>query len=96
MDCRSIIGTDTKQAEQNTYKSEYDASQYGTDMRGTILCSDITVSAEKELNLNIGKEVYIGFKTMSVEFYQYRISGIIRHEQIQKVFYGTITFADVI
>ncbi|MBQ2613375.1 MAG: TOBE domain-containing protein [Methanobrevibacter sp.] len=33
---------------------------------GVILCSDITVSAEKELNLNIGKEVYIGFKAMSV------------------------------
>ena len=33
---------------------------------GIILCSDITVSAEKELNLNIGKEVYVGFKAMSV------------------------------
>ena len=33
---------------------------------GIILCSDITVSAEKELNLTIGKEVYIGFKAMSV------------------------------
>ena len=33
---------------------------------GVILCSDITVSAEKELNLNIGKEVYVGFKAMSV------------------------------
>ncbi|MDO5847944.1 MAG: TOBE domain-containing protein [Methanobrevibacter sp.] len=28
--------------------------------------SDITLSAEKELNLTIGKEVYIGFKAMSV------------------------------
>ena len=26
----------------------------------------ITVSAEKELNLNIGKEVFVGFKAMSV------------------------------
>ena len=33
---------------------------------GITLCSDITVSAEKELSLNIGKEVYIGFKAMSV------------------------------
>ncbi|WP_458455981.1 TOBE domain-containing protein [Methanobrevibacter sp.] len=36
------------------------------DVGGVILCSDITVSAEKELYLNIGKEVYIGFKAMSV------------------------------
>ena len=33
---------------------------------GIIICSDITVSAEKELNLSIGKEVYVGFKAMSV------------------------------
>ena len=33
---------------------------------GVTLCSDITVSAEKDLNLNIGKEVYVGFKAMSV------------------------------
>ena len=33
---------------------------------GVTLCCDITVSAEKELSLNIGKEVYIGFKAMSV------------------------------
>lgn len=33
---------------------------------GVVLCSDITVSAEKELNLNIGTEVYVGFKAMSV------------------------------
>lgn len=33
---------------------------------GVELCCDITVSAEKELNLNIGKEVFIGFKAMSV------------------------------
>ena len=33
---------------------------------GIVLCSDITVSAEKELNLSIGKEVYVGFKAMSV------------------------------
>ena len=33
---------------------------------GMELCCDITVSAEKELNLNIGKEIYVGFKAMSV------------------------------
>lgn len=33
---------------------------------GVVLSSDITVSAEKELNLNIGKEIYVGFKAMSV------------------------------
>lgn len=33
---------------------------------GVTLCSDITVSAEKELNLSIGREVYVGFKAMSV------------------------------
>ncbi|MBO6122350.1 MAG: TOBE domain-containing protein [Methanobrevibacter sp.] len=36
------------------------------DVGGVILCSDITVSAENELNLNIGKDIYIGFKAMSV------------------------------
>ena len=36
------------------------------DVGGVVLCSDITVSAEKELNLNIGSEVYAGFKAMSV------------------------------
>ncbi len=36
------------------------------DVDGIVLCSDITLSAEKELNLNIGKEVYVGFKAMSV------------------------------
>ena len=36
------------------------------DVGGVVLCSDITVSAEKELNLNIGSEVYVGFKSMSV------------------------------
>ena len=36
------------------------------DVDGTVLCSDITVSTEKELNLNIGTEVYVGFKAMSV------------------------------
>ena len=36
------------------------------DVGGVVLCSDITVSAEKELNLNIGSEVYVGFKAMSV------------------------------
>ncbi len=36
------------------------------DVGGIVLCSDITVSAEKELNLNIGTEVFVGFKAMSV------------------------------
>lgn len=36
------------------------------DVGGVVLCSDITVSAEKELSLNIGKDVYVGFKAMSV------------------------------
>ena len=36
------------------------------DVDGIVLCCDITLSAEKELNLNIGKEVYVGFKAMSV------------------------------
>ncbi len=33
---------------------------------GLMFYSDITLSAEKDLNLTIGKEVYIGFKAMSV------------------------------
>ncbi len=36
------------------------------DVGGVNFYSDITVSAEKELNLTIGKEIYIGFKAMSV------------------------------
>ena len=36
------------------------------DVGGVVLCSDITVSAEKELDLKIGTEVYVGFKAMSV------------------------------
>ena len=36
------------------------------DVGGVELCCDITVSAQKELNLNIGNEVFIGFKAMSV------------------------------
>ncbi|ALT67893.1 TOBE domain-containing protein [Methanobrevibacter millerae] len=36
------------------------------DVGGVNIYSDITVSAEKELNLTIGKEIYIGFKAMSV------------------------------
>ena len=36
------------------------------DVDGVNIYSDITVSAEKELNLTIGKEVFIGFKAMSV------------------------------
>lgn len=36
------------------------------DIGGVAVYSDITVSAEKELNLTIGSEIYIGFKAMSV------------------------------
>ena len=36
------------------------------DVGGVYLFSDITLSAEKELNLSIGKEVFVGFKAMSV------------------------------
>ena len=36
------------------------------DVGGVNIYSDITVSAEKELNLTIGKEIFIGFKAMSV------------------------------
>lgn len=47
-------------------KLEHEIIRVKMDIGGIILCSDITVSAEKELNLNIGKEIYIGFKAMSV------------------------------
>ena len=36
------------------------------DVGDVCLFSDITVSAEKELNLTMGQEIYIGFKAMSV------------------------------
>ena len=36
------------------------------DVGGVNIYSDITVSAEKEVNLTIGKEIYIGFRAMSV------------------------------
>ena len=36
------------------------------DVGGINIYSDITVSAEKELNLTIGKEIYMGFKAISV------------------------------
>ena len=47
-------------------KLENEIIRVKIDVGGIILCSDITVSAEKELNLNIGTEVYVGFKAMSV------------------------------
>jgi molybdate transport system regulatory protein len=47
-------------------KLEGEIIRVKVNIGGTTLCSDITVSAEKELNLNIGKEIYIGFKAMSV------------------------------
>ena len=36
------------------------------DVGGTYFYSDITVSAQKDLDLKLGKEVYIGFKAVSV------------------------------
>ena len=47
-------------------KLEGEIIRVKVDVGGVILCCDITVSAEKELKLNIGKEIYIGFKAMSV------------------------------
>ena len=47
-------------------KLENEIIRVRINVGGVVLCSDITVSAEKELNLNIGKEVYVGFKAMSV------------------------------
>lgn len=45
---------------------ENEIVRIGIDVDGTTFYSDITLAAEKELNLTIGKEVYIGFKAMSV------------------------------
>ncbi|WP_407421329.1 TOBE domain-containing protein [Methanobrevibacter sp.] len=47
-------------------KLENEVIRVKIDVGGVDLYSDITLSAEKELNLNIGKEVYVGFKAMSV------------------------------
>lgn len=47
-------------------KLENEIIRVKVDVGGVILCSDITLSAEKELNLSIGKKVYVGFKAMSV------------------------------
>lgn len=47
-------------------KLENEVIRVRIDVGGINLFSDITLSAEKELNLNIGKEVYVGFKAMSV------------------------------
>lgn len=47
-------------------KLENEIIRVKIDVGGVVFCSDITVSAEKELNLNIGTEVYVGFKAMSV------------------------------
>lgn len=47
-------------------KLENEIIRVKINVGGIIICSDITVSAEKELNLNIGNEVYVGFKAMSV------------------------------
>ena len=45
---------------------EKDIIRVKIDVDGLELSCDITVSAEKELDLNIGKIVYVGFKAMSV------------------------------
>ena len=47
-------------------KLEKEVIRVKIDVGGLKLCSDITLSAEKDLNLTIGKEIYIGFKAMSV------------------------------
>ena len=47
-------------------KLEKEVIRVKIDVDGLKLCSDITLSAEKDLNLTIGKEIYIGFKAMSV------------------------------
>lgn len=47
-------------------KLENEVIRVKIDVGGLNLYSDITLSAEKDLNLTIGKEVYIGFKAMSV------------------------------
>lgn len=47
-------------------KLEGEIIRVKVNVGGVTLFSDITISAEKELSLNIGKEVYIGFKAMSV------------------------------
>jgi len=36
------------------------------DVDGIPICADVTVSASKDLELTIGKEVYIGFKAVSI------------------------------
>lgn len=47
-------------------KLENEVIRVKIDVGGLNLYSDITLSAEKDLNLTIGKEVYIGFKAMAV------------------------------
>lgn len=47
-------------------KLENEVIRVRIDVGGINIYSDITLSAEKELNLSIGKEVYVGFKAMSV------------------------------
>lgn len=47
-------------------KLENEVIRVRIDVGGIDIYSDITLSAEKELNLSIGKEVYVGFKAMSV------------------------------
>ena len=47
-------------------KLENEVIRVRIDVGGINIYSDITLSAEKELTLNIGKEVYVGFKAMSV------------------------------
>ena len=36
------------------------------DVGGVFIFCDVTVSAEKELNLSLGREIYLGFKAISV------------------------------
>ena len=61
-----VNGTTLVAASSVEMKLENEVIRVKIDVGGLNLYSDITLSAEKDLNLTIGKEVYIGFKAMSV------------------------------
>lgn len=47
-------------------KLENEMIRLKVDVNGIEICADITVSASNDLKLTIGKEVYIGFKAVSI------------------------------
>lgn len=47
-------------------KLENEMIRLKVDVDGIEICADITVSASNDLKLTIGKEVYIGFKAVSI------------------------------